>query len=392
MRPLCGSTHMGTPSVQLAPSRRLPPATTWMTAWQHPHGNPPFRTQAPCGAAPTWMMMWHTSPVALAPVMVSTDTTLPVKGFLGPKVFMGRPISSSSRGTSARFTCNRCSRHGREGGAERRRAALRRRSVRACGAGRRSEGLKRRGPGGWHAREGAGCLGLSGQQPLACCCMNRRQPSPQAAAVTCWCDPTWDAAHASREAAVRWGLAQTQTQTHWRELPCCLRSHAGRLLGCSMQLLRRRAVSRSCLLCSVCWRAAFISLCCNPHRAGGPVRSIGPLCHPTDHAGWSIRFMNLSNHAARGLTEVEAAWASTRRDAATRRAAGLAANTCKSAGARSTIDAPFHRCCDHAGACRRERQALHHSHDLRQHLKPPACPPHLAHRGALHASHSDHLQ
>jgi hypothetical protein len=30
------------------------------------------------------MMMWQVSPVALAPVMRSTDTTLPVKGFLGP--------------------------------------------------------------------------------------------------------------------------------------------------------------------------------------------------------------------------------------------------------------------------------------------------------------------
>ena len=28
-----------------------------------------------------------------------------MKGFLGPKVFMGRPISSSSSGTSARLTC-----------------------------------------------------------------------------------------------------------------------------------------------------------------------------------------------------------------------------------------------------------------------------------------------
>lgn len=49
--------------------------------------------------------MWQVSPVALGPTMRSTLTTFPMKGFLGPKVFMGRPISSSSRGTSARFNC-----------------------------------------------------------------------------------------------------------------------------------------------------------------------------------------------------------------------------------------------------------------------------------------------
>ena len=50
------------------------------------------------------MIMCIVSPVAFGPTMRSTDFTLPMKGVFGPKVFIGRPISSSSRGTSERLT------------------------------------------------------------------------------------------------------------------------------------------------------------------------------------------------------------------------------------------------------------------------------------------------
>ncbi len=48
------------------------------------------------------MTMLHVSPVALGPVIFSTDTTLPLKGFLGLKVLSGRSPSSSSSGTFCR--------------------------------------------------------------------------------------------------------------------------------------------------------------------------------------------------------------------------------------------------------------------------------------------------
>ena len=43
--------------------------------------------------------MWHVSPVAFGPTMRSTDTILPLNGFLLLKVFIGRSPFSSSIGT-----------------------------------------------------------------------------------------------------------------------------------------------------------------------------------------------------------------------------------------------------------------------------------------------------
>ncbi len=63
-------------------------------------GMTPYDWPSQYGISPlVSMTMWHVSPVALGPTIRSTETILPLNGFLLLKVFRGRSPFSSSTGT-----------------------------------------------------------------------------------------------------------------------------------------------------------------------------------------------------------------------------------------------------------------------------------------------------